>query len=798
MEARLSGLTGQDVWRTVGWPDEGVPPMWLSDGPHGLRKSRQADEFGLADPVPATCYPTAAALAASWDPELVEEIGHAIGLEAREQGVHVVLGPGLNLKRHPFGGRSFEYFSEDPLLSGELAAAWVRGCQGAGVGACLKHFVANNQERNRMVLDVVVDDRTLRELYLRGFEIAVRESEPAAVMASYNLVNGHYATEHPLIDGVLRGEWGFEGFVVSDWGAVSNRAAALAAGLDLEMPGTGARQLAVLQEGLESGAITEAQVVASLGRLAAAAARFAEAPPLAPEPDAAASRHALARRAAAACSVLLVNDGVLPLPADARVALLGTMAEHPRYQGAGSSGVAPSQVVGVRQAFEAVRSDVPFAPGYPEGDVDDPALRAEAVAVASRAEVAVVVAGLPAHLESEGFDRTTLDLPANQRALIEAVAEVCPKVVVVLCNGSAVAAPWAERVAAVVEAYLGGQAVGEGIVDVLTGMAEPAGRLPETFVDRVGAHLADRAWPRHGRQVRYLEGLYVGYRWFDSAGLDVRFPFGHGLSYTTFAYGPIEVRDTDEGVEVRLTLTNTGSRDGVEVVQVYLHRPDSAVYRPEQELGAFARVALAAGESRDLVLLVSRRELAVWSGGRFRVEPGVYEVRVGASSRDIRQRARIDVASTDVVEPDRVPGAYRAPDPAAPPDDVAFAELYGRPFPDEPPPWPFHRNSTLGEIRGTWLGGLLYRLATRQAASTLEGTDHRMLRRLAEATVSELPLRGLVTMARALTWSQLDALVEVLNGRLLGALGRAIRGERARRSGRLRSPRTAATATRRR
>ncbi|MEO0606387.1 MAG: glycoside hydrolase family 3 C-terminal domain-containing protein, partial [Myxococcota bacterium] len=494
------------------------PANRLSDGPHGLRKSEDADEFGLADPIPATCYPTAAGLAATWDVDLVEEVGRAIGEEAREQGVHVVLGPGLNLKRHPFGGRNFEYFSEDPLLSGKLAAAWVRGCQSQGVGACLKHFVANNQERNRMVVDAVIDERTLRELYLRGFEIAVRESRPASVMASYNLVNGVPATEHPLVADVLRGEWGFDGFVVSDWGAVSDRAAALAAGLDLEMPGTRAAQLPKLDHALRTGVISPAQVDASLGRLAEAARRHVG--PSATSEMSAADRHALARRASAASCVLLQNEGgVLPLTDGTDVALVGTLATEPRYQGAGSSGVMPPRVVSIRDALDAARGPVPFAEGYPPDDAEDPSLVEEAVALARAAEVTIVVAGLPAHHESEGFDRTSLDLPDNQRAVIEAVAEVSDRVVVVLCNGSPVALPWADRVAAVVEAYLGGQALGEGVVDVVTGTVEPSGRLPETFVDEVGDHLSDTAWPRHGRQVRYREALFVGYRWFDTADL---------------------------------------------------------------------------------------------------------------------------------------------------------------------------------------------------------------------------------------------------------------------------------------
>jgi len=764
---RFVGLSGESVWRTVAFPEQGAPSLWLADGPHGLRKSRDPDQLGLSDPLPATCYPTAAALAASWDRSLVEQVGRAIGREAREQGVHIVLGPGLNLKRHPLGGRNFEYFSEDPLLSGALAAAWVRGCQSEGVGACLKHFVANNQERNRMVLDAVIDERTLHELYLRGFGIAVRESAPAAVMAAYNLVNGVYATEHPLVAEVLRGEWGFDGLVVSDWGAVSDRVAALRAGLDLEMPGTGDRQHEALSRGLAEGRIDRSHVDAAVSRLVAAAVRFGASEP-GPASETAEERHALARRAAAACCVLLKNDGVLPL-SDAPIGLVGALAEEPRFQGAGSSGVEPVRVVGVREALEAARGPVRFARGYRLDDVGEPALRDEALALAAEVPLVVVVAGLPAHCESEGFDRSSLDLPADQVALIEGLAAAPARVVVVLCNGSPVAMPWADGVDAILEAYLGGQAVGEGVVDVLTGAVDPSGRLPETVVDRVESHLAHAAWPREGRQVRHREALYVGYRWFDSAGLDVRFPFGHGLSYTSFAYRDVSADVREDGVSVRCRVTNTGLRAGTEVVQVYVHRPESRVYRPAQWLAAFDRVRLEPGASAEVELGVPRDAFAIWASG-WRVEPGIYEIRVGASSRDVRGRVHVELTSDDEIEPDEAPEAYRRPDPTRPPDDAAFATLYGRDWPPELPPRPFHRNSTLADIRGTWIGGLLYRLAVREATSALAGSDRRTMARLAEATVSELPLRGLVVMARAMSWRQLDALVAVLDGRPWRAL----------------------------
>ncbi|MEN0062640.1 MAG: glycoside hydrolase family 3 C-terminal domain-containing protein [Myxococcota bacterium] len=780
-ETRIDGLTGQDFWRTHSWPSFGAPSLWLSDGPHGLRKSRNPAQMGLADPEPATCFPTAAALAASWDRQLVEEIGRAIGLEARAQGVHVVLGPGLNLKRHPFGGRNFEYFSEDPLLGGTLAGAWVKGCQSVGVGACLKHFVANNQERHRMVLDVRIDERTLRELYLRGFEIAIRLSKPAAVMASYNLVNGVYATEHPLLSNVLRGEWGFDGFVVSDWGAVSDRVAALRAGLDLEMPGTGRIHRALLEGALREGTLSDVHVDMAVERLVAAGRRFGE-------PEAIADvnpRDGLAREAAAACCVLLQNrKDVLPLAVNDELVVIGQLAEEARYQGAGSSGVVPTRVVSVLDALRASHREIAYAPGYTLDEGPAPAWRSQALEVAAQASTVILVAGLPAHHESEGFDRTSLALPDNQVDLIEAVAQRCERVVVVLCNGSPVAMPWADRVSAIVEAYLGGQAGGAGIVDVLTGAVNPSGRLPETFVDHEAAHLAHSAWPRNGRQVRYREALYVGYRWFDTAEVDVRFPFGHGLSYTTFAYGSLQITVDEDDIDVSLEVSNTGSRAGAEVVQLYVSRPNSVVFRPAQTLQGFEKVHLQQGETANVRFRLDRRSFAHWSvaEGDWVVEGGEWRVRVGASSRDMRQMAAVIVPWDDGVTADEVPEVYRTPTSEHPPDDRAFAKLYGQPWPAPPPGRPFHRNTTLGELQQTWLGRGLYRIAVQQAVRTLGGETNLALRRMAEAAVAELPLRGLVTTVQALGWEQLDALLAALNGRPWSAMGRLLKLRRRRRA----------------
>ncbi len=781
LEEKLSLLSGLDFWQTRPLPSRGVPATWLSDGPHGIRKPARGDSPGLTDAQPATCFPTASALASSWDPELVHQVGQAIGAEAKAMGVRVVLGPGLNIKRHPQGGRNFEYFSEDPLLAGALAAAMVQGIQSQGVGACLKHFVANNQEDHRMVVDALVDERSLRELYLRGFEIAVQRSRPAAVMAAYNRVNGTYACEHHgLIEGILRGEWGFDGLVMSDWGAVHDRVAAVAAGLDLEMPSSHGKQSTVLRAALRDGRLPLAAVDACVERLFALQARFHDPGPAAPVDHRA--NHALARRAAAASCVLLKNQGgLLPLMGGQRIAVLGALARQPRYQGAGSSGVVPTRLV---SAWEALAEALPpdrllYAQGYAQSDREaEDALLAEAIDTAGEADLAVVFAGLPRAYESEGFDRDHMDLPPSHNALIQAACGACPQVVVVLSNGAPVAMPWLDGVGAVVEAYLGGQASGEGVVDVLLGEVNPSAKLAESFVHRAQDHASHAFFPGDGQVVAHREGLYVGYRWLDSAGVEPLFPFGHGLSYTRFEYSGLQVEVEDQGASVQLELANSGDRAGAEVVQLYLHAVHSTVYRPTQELRAFERVQLQPGERRVVHLRLDRRDFATWNVQRqaWVVEPGAFELRVGASSRDIRLRQRVAIPGDEGPFAPDAPPCYLRPAQPFEPSDQDFVQLLGRPLPSPQPPRPFTRSSTFGEVRSTLLGGLLYRIAVWKAERLLGADEDPQLAHLAEIAVREMPMRALVTTAGLLSWRMLDALLALLDGRPFVALGLALRG----------------------
>ncbi|WP_250445738.1 glycoside hydrolase family 3 C-terminal domain-containing protein [Actinotalea sp. C106] len=664
LEERASLLDGADFWHTQGLEHHDVPSIMVTDGPHGLRKQPQeGDHLGVGGSIPATCFPPAAGLASSWDVDLLRRVGEALGDECRVENVSVLLGPGVNMKRTPLCGRNFEYFSEDPFLAGRLAAAMVAGVQSRGVGTSLKHFAANNQETERMTISAEVDERTLREIYLPAFEHVVRTAQPWTVMCSYNRINGVYASQDPwLLTEVLRDQWGFEGLVVSDWGAVDERPAGVAAGLDLEMPSSSGAGTRAVLDAVTAGTLTEGEVDLAASRVLTLVDKARPVLGVTESLDVEA-HHALAREAAAASAVLLENEGDL-LPLDptsgGRVAVIGEMARTPRYQGAGSSQVVPTRLDDALTALQeelAGRREVSFAAGYvTEAEEADPRLVDEAVESARGAEVVLLFLGLPAAAESEGYDRTHLELPAQQVALLEAVAEVSRDVVVVLANGSAVSMPWRGRVRAVLEGWLLGQAGGSALADLLLGRVSPSGRLAETVPLRLADTPAVGAFPGEEGVVRYGEGLLIGYRWYDARQMEVAYPFGHGLTYTRFEHSDLEVTVVDAGaaeVEVSLTVTNTGPRAGVETVQVYVADPASSVFRPEQELKGFTRVALGPGESRQVTVPLDARAFAWWSTReqRWVVEGGTFEVRVGASSRDVRATASIELPGDRTAPP---------------------------------------------------------------------------------------------------------------------------------------------------
>ncbi|TFB16989.1 beta-glucosidase [Microbacterium sp. 3H14] len=661
LEEKASLTSGADFWTTKAVDRVGIPSVMMTDGPHGLRKQAgSTDHLGLAGSVPATCFPPAVGIGSSFDPELIERVGAAIGVEAAIEDVAVVLGPGINIKRSPLCGRNFEYFSEDPIVSGVLGAASVRGIQSQGVGTSLKHFAANNQEFDRMRASSDVDPRPLREIYLRGFERVVKDASPWTVMCSYNKLNGVWTSEDPwLLTSVLRDDWGFDGLVVSDWGAVNDRVVGVAAGLDLEMPASGGRTDAQLVAAVRAGTLDESVLDTAADR-AIDLVRKASARPVAEGPLDVDAHHALAREAAGRSIVLLKNDdALLPLQKDQKVAVIGAFATEPRFQGAGSSLINPTRIDKALDEMRAFGGEqVTYAPGFAveggaiaaEGrSADD--LRAEAVDAAGSADVAVLFLGLPAAEESEGFDREHIDLPAAQLAVLDAVLEVNPRVVVVLSNGGVVALPFADRVPAIVESWLLGQAGGGAVADVLYGVVNPSGKLTETVPVRLEDNPSYGNFPGEFGHVRYGEGLLVGYRWYDAKRLDVTYPFGHGLSYTTFEYGPATAEvGTDGDITVRVEITNSGDRDGREVVQVYVAPRQSIVQRAPRELKAFASVALGAGEARVVELIVRREDLAYWDVrvDGWIVESGTYAVDVAASSRDLRSTVSVEIAGDPV------------------------------------------------------------------------------------------------------------------------------------------------------
>ena len=715
LEQKCALLSGETVFTTRGYKKAGIPSITLSDGPNGVRKQAgAADHLGLNPSVPATCFPTAATVACSWDPALGEEIGRAMGEEAAAQEVAVLLGPGLNTKRSPLCGRNFEYFSEDPYLSGKMAAAYVRGIQSEGIAACPKHFAVNSQELRRMASDSVLDERTLRELYLTGFEIVVKEAAPKTIMSSYNLVNGTYANENAhLLQDILRRDWGFSGAVVTDWGGSNDHALGVKNGSTLEMPAPGGDAVRELLAAVQSGKITEADVDARLDEQLTLVLDTSAAVQKHSRSFDADAHHALARRAAAESAVLLKNDGgILPLAAGARVAVIGDFAETPRYQGAGSSAVNSIKVDTLLDCLaQSGLQCAGFAAGFDRQGRPDAAKKAQAVALAQKADTVLLCLGLDEIKESEGLDRVDMKLADNQIELLQAVEQANPNTVVVLNAGASLETPWLAHCRALVYGALGGQAGAGAMVDVLTGKVNPGGKLAETWANAYEETPARDNFAGAGRTVQYREGLYVGYRYYQTAGVPVAFPFGYGLSYTSYAYSDLKVTADS----VSLTVTNTGARDGAEIVQVYIAKPGAEIFRPAQELKAFARVPLAAGESRTVTLPLDDKAFRYWntSTDGWEIEGGRYEVRVGASSVDIRLTADVDIRGTNATDPyaGKALPHYRSGSVQNVPD-AEWEALLGHPIPQDKVK--IDRNMTLGELNHSRspLGWLIWAVLT--------------------------------------------------------------------------------------
>ena len=764
LEEKCALLSGAETFKTRGMPEHGIPQIWLSDGPHGLRKQAgESDHLGLNPSVPATCFPTASAVANSWDAALGEEIGAALGEEAAAQEVSVVLGPGLNMKRNPLCGRSFEYFSEDPYLAGKLAAGYIRGIQSKGVAACPKHFAVNSQETRRMASDSIVDERTLREIYLTGFEIAVKEGHPRSIMSSYNLVNGTYANENKhLLMEILRGEWGFDGAVITDWGGSNDHALGVKNGSTLEMPAPGGDSVRELLAAVESGKISESDIDARLSELLPLVFDTKAALDAAPREFDAAAHHALARRAAAESLVLLKNEGsLLPLAAGAKVAVIGDFAKNPRYQGAGSSMVNSTQVdVLLDKLINSELNVIGYQQGFDRHGKPDAALQKSACELATQADTVVLCMGLDEIAESEGLDRSNLRLAQNQVDLLQAVAAVNPKIVVVLYSGSVVETPWLDNCQALLYAALGGQAGAGAVADALTGKVNPCGKLAETwplaYADVPSA--ADFATRR--KTVEYREGLYIGYRYFTTAEKAVRFPFGYGMSYTTFAYS--DMAADEQGVS--LTVTNTGSVAGTEIVQLYVAKKNSELFRPAKELKGFARVTLAPGEKQRITIMLDDKAFRFWNvkANRWEIEGGEYELLVGASVEDIRLCEKISVHGTAAVHPyeDVDLDCYYKGD-VLHVSDADFEKLLGHPIPNGKTK--IDRNLTLGELNHARspLGWLVWLVLT----VLLDASYKRGKPDLNILFQYNMPLRALAKMTNgAISMGMVDGIVMELQG----------------------------------
>ena len=779
LEEKCFLFSGKDFWQTRPVERLGIHSMTLSDGPHGVRKQAgSGDQLGLNPSLPATCFPTAATIANSWDSALGEEIGEYLGEEAVSQGVGVLLGPGLNIKRSPLCGRNFEYFSEDPYLAGKMAAGYIRGIQKNGVAACPKHFACNSQELRRMASDSVVDERTLREIYLTGFEIAVKEGKAKSLMSSYNRVNGTYANEnYHLLQEILRDEWGFDGFVVSDWGGSNEHIEGVRAGSHLEMPTTGGDSDLELIQAVRDGKISEEIINQRVDEILDVILPVTAAvAPLEGKPFDLDAHHAMAAKAAGESIVLLKNDGnILPLKKGTKVAVIGEFAQKARYQGAGSSVVNATKVDNAMDVISSFDLDVAgFEPGYPRSGKGDPAMQARAVELAKKADIVLLYIGLDEISESEGLDRPHMKLPQSQIDLIEAVAAVNPNVVAVMSAGSAVEMPWLDKCKAVIHGYLCGQAGASAMLKAIMGEINPSGKLAESYPLKYEDVSSTPYFPAKQRTAEYREGLYVGYRYYETANVPVLFPFGFGLSYTTFEYSDLQVTDK----EATFTITNTGKMDGAEVTQLYVSKLSSEVFRPAKELKGFTKVFLKAGESKTVTIPLDDKAFRYFNvkTNQFEVEGGEYQVMIGASVANIKLTGTVSVQGTGAENPydakelaDYYSGSIKAV------SDRQFEALLGHPIPD-----------------GTWSGTLTMNDALCQmyyAKSGLARFVYRRLTSMIDKSMEKgkpnlnlmfnynMPFRGIAKMTGGMcTMEMAEGILIIVNGHFFKGFGQIIGG----------------------
>jgi len=780
LEEKASLMSGLNFWYLKSIDRLGLPSIMVTDGPHGLRKQADnADHLGINESVPAVCFPTSAATACSFDRDLLKRIGVAIGEECRQENVAVILGPGINMKRSPLCGRNFEYFSEDPYVSGELATALVKGVQSQNVGVSVKHYAFNNQETRRLTSDSVIDERTARELYLTAFEKVTKESDPWTFMCAYNRFEGIYCSEHKklLID-ILRDEWGFNGLVMTDWGATNDRVDGVAAGLDLQMPADDGFNDAKVVEAVKRGRLSKADLDTAATNVTELILKAQTREPLQYDVDA---HRALAAKAAAESTVLLKNkDNVMPMPEGAKFAVIGSFAKTPRHQGAGSSKIEPIKLDDVRECLKDFGAEFDYADGYDmNSDEPDEALIDEAVEIAREKDYVFVVAGLPAAYESEGFDRESMKMPESHNKLIKELAKVNDNVVVFLLGGSPMEVEFQDDVKGILMCYLGGETVGKAIADLILGKQAPAGRLAESWPYTSNANPTASYFPGYSKTVEYRESIYVGYRYYDTARKPVRFPFGFGLSYTTFAYSkPVvdkaSINDT-EAVTISVNVKNTGTMAGSEVVQLYVSHKKPTIYKAEHELKGFEKVFLNPGEIKTVSFTLNKRSFAYYNINisDWHVESGEYELRIAASSRDIRGRIAINVKSTvDAEIPDyrkTAPIYYDLTNGISNISEKQFAIILGRPLPPRirGKHDMFDENATLSDIQTKWIGQVFAKQFKAQAQAKLS-TMSEDIEEMFNRMFDDMPLRSLRMMAGGDMPPQLiEGLLTALNGRLI-------------------------------
>lgn len=788
LEEKISLLAGLNMWQTKAIERLGIPSIMMTNGPHGVQKqaSEATDFAGMSNSIPATCFPPAVVQAATWNRELIHDMGVALGEECRQEKVSILLGPGINIKRSPLGGRNYDYYSEDPYFAGEMAQQLITGIESQGIGASLKHFAVGNQEYRRMTINTAVDERTLREIYLAGFESIVKDAQPWTVMNAYTLVNGTYCSENPyLIGSILKKEWGFPGVVLSDWGSVNDRVAGLKAEIDLEMPGPATDNQRAILTAVQAGDLTEAALDRAVERMLALIFKAQETLAKGDFTYDKQAHHDLARRIAEEGTVLLKNENqILPIPETAKVALLGHFAKKPRFQGTGSSLTNPTMVDNLYDEMvkRIGKSNVLYAPGFPEKDkasVDETLLN-EALSVAAQADYVIVMVGVAV---AEGGDQPNMKLHASHAALIEKVVAAHKKVIVLLSNGNPLEMPWLANVPAVLEGYLAGQAGASAQADILQGRVNPSGKIGETFPLKLEDNPSHPYYPGGPAVVEYRESIYVGYRYYDTAKQNVLFPFGHGLSYTTFEYRDLRVQAQKDSAKITFKVKNTGNRSGKEAAQVYVRDVESSHFRPFKELKGFAKIHLNPNEEKEVTIELDRRAFSFYDVGKkdWILEAGDFEILVGASSQDIRLTATLRLDS------DQQASSYAGKAALAPYFSVthspisreAFAALYGKPLPENvtPQKGSYSLNTPFGDMSDSWLARQLLKLMNAQVKKMVGGDDpDNPLRAMVENMLKEMPLRAMLMMTNgALKRATLEALLLMINGKGLRGFGALVK-----------------------